>query len=208
MTTNNTPTRVPTHDKTTRRRAATTVAKAYIGHQLHWVGLIVFGTLFGGLVDLTEQAYRAQVHPAFISLSIFTTLASLAMALLFLPLAMGLTIYLASDLYYLDTGTARAAMATKPDKRRNALPGDVQAHSLGAWPKKKKAGKPLGEWVRNEVHAQGNRLTATALPGLAKTYKKHGMIDDGRTARFLVRIASKPREDDHLVDEHLNNSKE
>lgn len=193
MSTNDTPTRVPSRDKATRRRAATTVAKAYIGHPLHWVGLIWFAAVSTWPATLAVEAHRDQFDATFTILFASLALAGLACGLALIPLLIGMTIYRARDLYYLDTGTARAALATKPDKRKNALPGDFQAHSFGAWPKKKKVGRALGEWVRSEVHAQGGRLTATALPGLAKTYKKHGMIDDGHTARFLVRVASRER---------------
>lgn len=191
MTTKRTPTPVPTHDKATRRRAATTVARAYVGSLTFWTCLLVFSVLSALMIESAWTSYRNELGADLIAGSVVLAVVFLATGLLFVPLAMGLTIYRARELYYLDTGTARAALATKPDTRKNALPGDVHAHSFGAWPKKQNAGKVLGEWVRNDVHTRGGRLTGTALPGLAKTYMKHGMIDDGRTAIFLVRVASK-----------------
>ncbi|HXH80031.1 hypothetical protein [Nocardioides sp.] len=94
---------------------------------------------------------------------VLLALACVAVGVFFVPLAMAHTISRAPDLYYLDTGASRAAMATKPDNRRG------------------------------EVHATGSRLTGTALPGMATTYIKLGMVDDGRIAGILVRVASKPR---------------
>lgn len=193
MTMSNTPTRVSTCDKTTRRRAAGAVAKAYVGSLLFWVSLIAFGSLFTVMTTFAVQAYQDQTGAGVFSLWMLLALVCLALAFVYVPLATGVTIYRARNLYYLDTGTARAALATKPDRRKNALPGDVQAHTCGAWPKERGAGKTLGEWVRDDVHARGGRLTATALPHLAETYKKYGMTDDGRTAGFLVRVASKER---------------
>lgn len=193
-TTTVTPLRVPIDDTKTRRHAAAAVAKAYIGHPLWWLGLILFTGLTGLMLHSAWLSYDGQLGPDWTAVPLACALICLVFGAAFVPLANASTIYRARDLYYLDTGKARAAMATKPDNRRRQLPDDVQAHTFGAWPRHRGAGSVLGDWVRDQVHAQGGRLTATALPGTARAYKQRGMVDDGHTAFVLPRVASKPRD--------------
>lgn len=190
-----TPVRVAAQDRHTRRRAGATVARAYVGHPVWWLSVVVFFALAAVAAETAVDAYgvRGVLGVGWLLVLVATVVLSVALGLFFVPVAMGTAIYRATDLFFLDTGAGRAALATKPDRRRGAMPGDIQAHSFGAWPKRTHAGTILGEWVREDVHARGGRVTGTALPGLAQTYLRHGMVDDGRTARFLIRVASKPR---------------
>ena len=152
--TNVTPVRVPVGDQTTRRRAAAAVGKAYIGHPLWWLCLLIFTGLSGLLVESAWQSYRAQLEAGWTALPLGGALICLIFGVVFVPVVNAVTIYRARDLHYLDTGRARAAMVTKPDNRRHALDGDAQAHTFGAWTRDKGAGSILGEWVRDQVHAQ------------------------------------------------------
>lgn len=192
---NATPIHVPADDKETRRRAAVAVGKAYVGNPLWWLCLLTFTCLGGLLLESAWQSHRAQLGASWIALPLGGALICVVLGVAFVPLANAVTIYRAADLYYLDTGQARAAMATKRDKRRDALPGDLQGHTFGASPSGTRTGRTLAEQVRDDVHARGGRLTGTALPGMAKNYIKHGMVDDGRVAGLLIRVASKPRPD-------------
>ena len=93
-------------------------------------------------------------------------------------------------LVYARTSDAEAAAVLRPDSRLSAEPHDVQIVCASARPKHRRAVLPLLEWARELVHNEGGRLTLTAMPWLAPTYRRHGFVDDGRTASFLIRLAS------------------
>jgi hypothetical protein len=98
------------------------------------VSLILYTGFTGLLVKMAWQAHRDQFGASWTVSLAAGALVCVAFGVAYVPLVMALIIYRARDLYYLDTGRARPAMATRPDKRRHALSDDVQAHSFGAWP--------------------------------------------------------------------------
>lgn len=160
-----------------------------MGHPLWWAGLVIFTLVAWYCSHLAMQP--APEGAAWTNTVLWTLAAfSLALGIGLVPALMAVTIYRAPDLAYIDTGTARAALATRPSAWRNALPSDPQAHSFGATPKKKGAGKQLALWARDQTHVAGGRVTLTAMPFLANTYRRHGMVDDGRTAWVLRRMVS------------------
>jgi hypothetical protein len=182
-------------DRTTRRQAAYAVARAYIGHPLWWLALTLFAALgvWATIAAIDVTRGLGLWSPYALGTWLFA-LVSFTFAVAYVPGALGLSIYRARQLYYLDSGDARAALALRPAKLRDrrARPGDLHAHSFGAWPKDKHAGTRLGEAVRDQVHANGGRITGTALPAAAKRYVKRGMHDDGPVWHFLRRVVSLP----------------
>ncbi|NHA02123.1 hypothetical protein G5V59_27470 [Nocardioides sp. W3-2-3] len=57
-------------------------------------------------------------------------------------------------------------------------------------------------WALEYAGREGRRLTLTAFPGLARVYMERSpvpLVDDGRTAWVLVRLAAEP--DNHIAAE-------
>jgi hypothetical protein len=187
------PVQVDVNDRQTRRRAALAAGRAYVGHPLWWLVLVVFVGIGSWTAIGAWDAYRGHLSAQIVGFGTALALVCVVAGIVLVPVVIAGTIYRAKTLYYLDIGIARAAMATKPDSRAGALEGDIHAHTLGAFPKHKEAGGQLARWVRDCVHADGGRITGTALPGLARKYIENEMVDDGRTAGFLIRVASKAR---------------
>lgn len=188
---------VPVEDKQTRRRAAVAVGKAYRFSLVGWVNLVLFGAISLWFATIAADCYRDFGWSLLTIGATALAVLSACWALFYVQLANAWVIYRAEGLYYLDNGQARAALALKPDedrrwRRRTRVAGDEHAHTFGAWPKGEGAGGALGAQVRDLVHARGGRVTGTAMPGLAKIYKEHDMVEVGRVAWFLIRIASVP----------------
>ncbi len=67
-----TPIRVPIDDKETRRRAAVAVGKAYIGHPMWWVNLILGTAPSVLLLESAWQAHRSQLGAAWTVLPVLS----------------------------------------------------------------------------------------------------------------------------------------
>lgn len=98
---------------------------------------------------------------------------------------------------FLQTPKAASAVVVMPDHRTGTQAGDHLVAVLGAWPKGEGAGTDLGLAVRDTLHAEGNRLTATALWLHAPIYESRGDLVRIPTprlwpSRLLVRLASQP----------------
>ncbi|GGO94097.1 hypothetical protein GCM10011584_34350 [Nocardioides phosphati] len=175
-------------DRPARRRAALTVAIAFATAPATWwlagTVAIIYGAALLLFMTLTQAALAALAVA-------LTVICGYALA------TAGVTYFTprsrTTQLAYLETDRGRAATILRPDPRRGALPGDVQAAGAGAWPKHRGVGPQLGEWIRENVHEAGGRVTLTATPSRAQLYRAKGCVDDGRTAGFLIRLATKPR---------------
>ena len=188
------PRHVERRDLRTRLTIARTIFLAHFGTTGHLLSLLAFGPLaFIGwqtawLLLPPPPGSGLTGWPLGIACAALPTL-----GLIVYPLLIGLSVLGGKHVAYYDNGRARAAMALgRPARGRPALPGDLQGYSFGAWPKRRGAGKVLAEWVLDDIHASGGRLLGTAFPNRAKTYTDRGMVEDGRTAGYLVRVASKP----------------
>lgn len=121
--------------------------------------------------------------------------------LLITPIVIAVGVYRAPlkpsrSLLYLRSPAAEAVVVLRADPRRGQLPGDQRADTLSAWPRGAGAGGQLRDWVVQDVHAKGGRITGTAVPWAVRKYYR-GSYVDGWTWPFLVRIASAPRPTQH-----------
>jgi hypothetical protein len=179
-------------DVATRRAAARTVFKAYATAPSTWAFCALAAAAGSALIAAATGPWSSWLE--FVVVTVLYLLTCVVLYALVIPTH----VYRAPAradrrLLFVRTSTAVAALVLRTDPRHGALTGDIQAVGAGAWPKRYGAGLGLGEWARDLVHSEGGRLTLTTTPLLAPGYRRHGFADDGRTAGFLIRLASRAR---------------
>jgi hypothetical protein len=177
-------------EKELRRRAWAVVARAYATSLSPW-GMTLLAITLG--VPIAVAGTRALGEPMNGTALIAVVAVVAPLTWLASVVFTGWLTSRAPRLAVMRSGTAMAVLALKSDNRRGALLIDDLASGFSAWPKNQGAGERLGRWVVDAEHAAGRRVTGTTWPFLLEAYRRHGMVEDGRTAWFLPRIASRSR---------------
>lgn len=188
---------IDVHATRRRRAAARAVTMAYATSV---VGGLVFGPVSAGLLVVEICALGGASAAAYA----VSALAMWVAAAAAYGVVVGACVYFAPrrpghELWSLRTNGGAAALVLAPDRRRGALPDDVKAFALGAWPKGHGVGRLLGNHVLSVVHGRSPRarLTLATLPALASVYRRAGFVDDGPAlpvvGRLVRRMASRPR---------------
>lgn len=164
---------VPRDDRATRKAAAQVARKAYRTHVLTLLsgGALSLFALSLVIETLLTRTPTEGLHPV----AYYGILASLwPLASVFgfsvMPWLMYIQISRGERVAFVDAGLARAVAVSAPTRV-----GQQKIHSLAAWPKRHGAARVLGLWMLDEAHRSGDDVVAYALPGLVRTYERHGL---------------------------------